>query len=106
MRSSGVRDMETALEIYRRPIAVQPTCDDSFFAEALARYRAGNESAARDISGSWLRLALQVVEGHSADAASPSFDAIQEANAGLMEAITTFAGDDLQDFLQHAHERI
>jgi DNA-directed RNA polymerase sigma subunit (sigma70/sigma32) len=98
--------MATALETYRRVIAAQPTCNDSFFTEALARYRAGNESAARDISGSCLRLALQIVETHSPDPASPSFDAIQEANAGLMEAITTFGGDDFQDFLHYAQERI
>jgi DNA-directed RNA polymerase sigma subunit (sigma70/sigma32) len=98
--------METALETYRRVIASQPTCNDSFFTESLARYRSGDESAARDISGSCLRLALQLVEHHSADPASPSFDAIQEANAGLMDAITTFAGDDLHDFLRYAQDRI
>src|SRR5207247_1326247 len=66
------RHMETALESYRRIIAEQPTCDDRFFAQALARYRAGDESAAREISGSCLRIALQLAERHAADAAGPS----------------------------------
>jgi DNA-directed RNA polymerase sigma subunit (sigma70/sigma32) len=98
--------METALEIYRRVIAAQPTCDEVFFSEALVRYRAGDQAAARDISGRCLRMALQLAEGHAADPAAPSFDAIQEANAGLMEAITTFAGGNLQDFLHYAQVRI
>ena len=85
--------METPLETYRRVVSQQPACEPQFFSEALSRYRAGDESAARSISGSCLRLALAIAEEHSKEApSSPLLDVIQEANAGLMEAITTFAG--------------
>src|SRR5690242_20082749 len=51
LASGEATRMETPLEIYRRHLADLPACDAEFFAEALTRYRAGDESAARDISG-------------------------------------------------------
>ena len=57
-----VARMETPLEMYRSRLASLPVCDAAFFAEALARYRAGDESAARDISGRCLAIALQLGE--------------------------------------------
>jgi DNA-directed RNA polymerase sigma subunit (sigma70/sigma32) len=100
-------DMTTPIETYRRVVGEQPTCDAPFFADALSRYRAGDESAARLISGSCLRFALAIAEERTkAVPALALLDAIQEANAGLMEAITTFPGDDLHDFMEHARLRI
>ena len=98
--------METALEAYRRIVADQPICDERLFAEALARYRSGEESAARVISASFLRLALEMAEPRSAGGESRLFDLIQEANAGLMEAIADFTGGNLQEFLPFARDRI
>jgi DNA-directed RNA polymerase sigma subunit (sigma70/sigma32) len=99
--------METPLETYRRVVSEQPACDAQFFSEALSRYRAGDEAAGRTISGSCLRLALAIAEDRSREAPSlPLFDVIQEANAGLMEAIATFSGGELQEFLAHARQRI
>jgi DNA-directed RNA polymerase sigma subunit (sigma70/sigma32) len=99
--------METALETYRRVVAEQPACDAVSFAEALARYRAGDDSAARAISGSCLRVALKVAEDQACDSrALPLFDRIQEANAGLMDAIATFPGSSLAEFLSYALERM
>jgi DNA-directed RNA polymerase sigma subunit (sigma70/sigma32) len=99
--------METPLETYRRVVAEQPTCDPPFFVEALSRYRSGDGSAARSISGSCLRFALALAEERAREAPTLDlFDVIQEANAGLMEAITTFPGAELHDFLDYARGRI
>jgi DNA-directed RNA polymerase specialized sigma subunit len=99
--------METPLEIYRRVVAEQPACDAPFFSAALSRYRAGDEQAAREISGRCLRFALAVAEEHAKGALSlPLLDMVQEANVGLMEAITAYSGDDLDDFMDYARLRI
>jgi DNA-directed RNA polymerase sigma subunit (sigma70/sigma32) len=99
--------MDTPVETYRRIVGAQPTCDPPFFAAALSGHRAGDESAARRLCGSCLRFALAVAERHAQEASTLSLlDVIQEANAGLMEAITTFPGDDLDDFLKYADLRI
>src|SRR5438067_3295642 len=95
-RASGFVHMETPLEIYRRVVGEQPACDAPFFSEALFRYRAGNEQAAREISGRCLRFALAIAEEHAkGEPALPLLDVVQEANVGLMEAITAYSGDDL-----------
>ena len=100
--------MEPALDTYRHLVAEQPACEARFFAQALAEYRAGDESAARKLSASCLRLALKYAEEQAANGSGsvPIFDLIQEANAGLMEAITTFPGEEMQEFLRYAHERM
>src|SRR5689334_18395181 len=69
--SQGLADMETPLETYRRIVDVQPACDAAYFSGAIARYRAGDERAAREISGRCLRFALAVAEEHLKGAPSP-----------------------------------
>ncbi|MBY0523306.1 MAG: hypothetical protein K2R98_07900 [Gemmataceae bacterium] len=99
--------MEDALEVYRRIIAEQPICESSSFADALARYRAGDEMGARTISATCLRMALQIAERRAQSFAAFSLlDLAQEANVGLMGAITTFPGDSLEEFLVFAEEKI
>jgi DNA-directed RNA polymerase specialized sigma24 family protein len=99
--------METPLEIYRRHLADLPACDAAFFAEALARFRAGDESAARDISARCLGLALRLGEERARELGSvEALEVVQEANRGLWEAITTFPGNDLEEFLLYAQERM
>jgi uncharacterized protein YcaQ len=99
--------METSLEIYRHRLANLPACDAEFFADALARYRAGAESAARDISGRCLGLALRLGEDRARELGSvETLEAVQEANRGLWKAITTFAGNDLEEFHRYARECI
>jgi hypothetical protein len=100
--------METSsLEIYRRRLATLPACDAAFFTEALARYRAGDEGAARDISGRCLGLALRLGEERAQELGSiETLEAVQEANRGLWNAIATFTGSDLEEFLRHARECI
>src|SRR5579862_9284924 len=65
----GDTHMETPLDIYRRVVGEQPACDAPFFSEALSRYRAGDEQAAREISGRCLRFALAIAEEHARGAA-------------------------------------
>jgi DNA-directed RNA polymerase sigma subunit (sigma70/sigma32) len=106
---AGLADMEmqTVLENYRRFVAEQPVCDGVFFAEALGRARAGDVNAARDICGRCLRFALAAADERVKAAPSPPlFDVIEEANLALMEAITTYAGDDVQDFMTYARLRM
>jgi DNA-directed RNA polymerase sigma subunit (sigma70/sigma32) len=99
--------METPLETYRRIVAEQPVCEANWFADALGQYRAGDEAAARNISGSCLRFALQMAEERAADTRNCQlFDLIEEANGGLMEAITTYNGSDFGEFLQFAQQKI
>ncbi len=99
--------METALDTYRNQVTRLPLCDATFFAEAMARYRARDESAARDISGRCLRVALRLGEERARQLGSPDIlDAVQEANRGLWKAITTFAGNDVDEFLTYAQARI
>src|SRR5205814_3175785 len=89
-----VARMETSLEIYRGCVAKLPACDAEFFSEALARYRAGDERAARDISGRCLGLALRLGEERSHELGSTeTLEAVQEANRRLWKSITTFAGN-------------
>jgi DNA-directed RNA polymerase specialized sigma subunit len=99
--------MESALDMYRNRVTELPACDSAFLTEAMARYRAGDESAARDISGRCLGLALRLAEEVARKQSSVEIiDAIQEANRGLWLAITTFSGNDLPEFISYAQERI
>jgi len=99
--------METPLELYRQQLSTLPPCDPAFFADALNRYRAGDTSAAREISGRCLRLALVLGEDRARQlGAADVLDMIQEANRGLWKAVTTYAGNDLDDFLRFANDCI
>jgi DNA-directed RNA polymerase sigma subunit (sigma70/sigma32) len=103
--------MESELEIYRRLISAQPACEDSWFTDALAKYRAGDEAAGRTISGSCLRLAMQIAEARAAEFGTLSvLDVVQEANVGLMDALKSFTGSCSAEFLTHAtqviHQRL
>jgi DNA-directed RNA polymerase specialized sigma subunit len=99
--------METPLDIYRQKVTKLPACDADFFADAIARYRAGDESAARDISSRCLGIALRMGEERSQTLGSAEIlEAVQEANRGLWKAIKTFPGNDLEEFLRYAQECI
>src|SRR5262249_36884810 len=62
--------VESHLESYRRHLASLPACDAAFFGEALTRYRAGDEAAAREISGRCLVLALRLGEERAREVGS------------------------------------
>jgi DNA-directed RNA polymerase sigma subunit (sigma70/sigma32) len=95
------------LEQYKAAIDQQPFCEDSWFQEQCQSLRSGDEQAGRHISGSCLRFALQIAQERAA--AFPAchlLDVVEEANAGLMEAVRTFKGSTRDAFLQHAETRI
>jgi DNA-directed RNA polymerase sigma subunit (sigma70/sigma32) len=97
----------SALDTYRQHVLAQPTCEAQWFAQALVRFRGGDEAAAREISARCLQVALRFAEDRAACLSShPLFDLIQEANAGLMVAIRTFDGHSLAEFLTHAEEQM
>jgi DNA-directed RNA polymerase specialized sigma subunit len=99
--------MESTLELYRTAIAGQPECADPAFSEWLRRYRAGDEAAGRELAGSCLGLALALAE--SFPDSPPGFtvlDLVQEANAGLVEALHTFTGATAGEFVDHARNTI
>jgi hypothetical protein len=99
--------METALEIYRQHLAGVPACDAEFFVQALARYRGGDDAAARDISGRCLSMALQLGEERARELGAVAIlEVVQEANHGLWKAITTFSGKDFDEFQRYARECI
>jgi DNA-directed RNA polymerase specialized sigma subunit len=95
------------LQQYRTQVAAIPACSDPDFTNLLARYRAGDEDAGRAIAGSYLALALGLAE--SLPALPPGLDvldAVQEANAGLVEALRTFTGATAEEFEGHARRTI
>lgn len=95
--------MEAWLERYQTLVAQQPVCDDSWFPAALQEYRAGDELAGRRISAGCLWLALQVAQSRAGDLEHfPLLDLVQEANAGLVDALEGFAGSTTADFVRQA----
>ena len=99
--------MESSLETYRQHVLGQPICEAQWFAAALGRFRGGDGAASREISARCLHLALRFAENRAVLLPTyPLFDLIQEANAGLMQAVTTFEGTDLPEFLRFAEEQM
>lgn len=99
--------MNAQLQDYRTQIHELPECADSWFPEALTRYRAGDEEARRQILGSCLRVALQLAEERRGpDSTDDVFDLIEEANRGVTQALRTFSGTSAEDFLRHVTDTV
>ena len=99
--------METSFDTYKRIIVQEPSLEDSWFSEALEKCRAGDEAAQRQIVGSCLKAALQVVEGKATGQNEAGFfDLVQEANAALSEAVANFPGGKAQEFLLYAEQTV
>ena len=96
-----------SLDIYRTEIAKAPGCEGPDFSDRLIAYRAGDEVAGRAITGSRLGMTLTLVESLPALPAGLTLhDAVQEANAGLAEALHTFTGTTAVEFDEHARRTI
>lgn len=88
---------------YQAMVDAQPICDDSWFQEQWRKKQSGDETAGRLISGSCLRFALQIAQQRAAEFPECHLlNVIEEANAGLMEAVLSFGGGSKEDFLHHA----
>jgi DNA-directed RNA polymerase sigma subunit (sigma70/sigma32) len=95
--------VEETLELYRSAVTAQPECAEPAFSGWLRRFRDGDEAAGRAISGSCLRIALAEVESRPTLPGGLAFlDAVQEANAGLVEALHSFTGSTAEEFVEHA----
>jgi DNA-directed RNA polymerase sigma subunit (sigma70/sigma32) len=95
------------LQQYSSAIDEQPVCEDSWFQEQCRNLHAGDEQAGRRISGSCLRFALKIAQRRAAEFPECHLlDVVEEANAGLMDAVLTFKGSSRDEFLQHAETRI
>jgi DNA-directed RNA polymerase specialized sigma subunit len=82
-------------------------CEKEGFGGALAKYRTGDEQAGRKIIGSYLRLALALAESKAQETGEPlPIALLEEANAGLTDALASFTGSDSQEFRCHAEEAI
>lgn len=92
------------IEVYRQKVSLLPDLDDSWFGQALAAARAGDDEARRRISGSSLRVALAATERRVL--VGDLLDSVQEANAAIHEAIDTFASDTVADYCTHLEERV
>ena len=96
--------MDTLVNRYRdRLTANQPERSERLFEERFTRYRNGDEAGWREISGAYLLPVLDWVESLSELPPGLSLDdAVQEANAGMVEAIHTFKGSTTDEFWEHA----
>jgi hypothetical protein len=98
---------ELWLDQYKAMLRALPPRDDREFAGVLARYRAGNEQAGREITGSFLRHALDTAERIAEETGKPLPKAVLEhANAGLVDALESFTGASSEEFARHAEECI
>lgn len=85
--------MDDWLEQYQGQIEQQPTCEETWFQEQWRNSQSGNEAAGRNISGSCLRLALRIAQQRAVQFPERDLvDFVEEANAGLMEAVLSFGG--------------
>lgn len=98
---------DDTLAAYRLKIRSLQQMTDNSFAHAIRQYRAGNEYVGRLISEGMLYVALETAERYmqSYDRYDP-FDFIQEANAGLQDAIHSFSGIALVEFADFARAQI
>ncbi len=103
----GEEQAVEALELYRAEIAKVPACDGPDFSRRLVEYRAGDEVAGRAITGGRLGMALTLVESLPELLAGLTLlDTVQEANAGLVQALQTFTGTTGGEFDEHARRTI
>lgn len=95
------------MDLYRAKIADVPKYQDPAFGDLLRQFRAGDEAAGRAITGGHLGMALALVETlPEPPAGLKPIDAVQEANAGLWEALVTFPGATADEFADHARRAV
>ena len=94
--------METPLVLYEKGLeSVTDVCADPWFSEQLAAFRAGDEKAWRRISGSCLRLVLDIAKRKWQPGGPLSvLDLTQEGNVVLVKTIKRFSGGTAEEFLR------
>ena len=105
--AAGGTVVEQELLLYRQQIDEQPICSELSFQENLTRYRAGDEMGARLISSTCLRIAYEIaMKLENPPSALDPFGRIEVANAGLVQAIDSFTGSSVEEFIPHARQTI
>ena len=90
------------MEMYERAVGSMPSVSDEYWlAEQLAKCRAGDETALRQISERCLAMVLEIAKnaGGGTLADDQLLDAVQEGNAALINAIGEFRGSTTVEFV-------
>jgi hypothetical protein len=100
--------MQTPLEMYESGLnSVTDVCADPWFTEQLALLQAGDEQAARSISGSCLQLVLDIAKRRWGSKCALSFlEFVEEGNIVLWKTIKRFSGSSAQEFLQQLTQKV
>jgi DNA-directed RNA polymerase sigma subunit (sigma70/sigma32) len=101
-------DTQEAMYEYEAALStITDACVDPWFTVQLAKYRAGYESARRNISGSCLRLVFDTANRKWKPDCPISFlDLVQEGNVVLMRTIKKFRGSTADEFLDELRTRL
>lgn len=105
MRSSP----DDPVELYLAQVAeiANDSCDDSWFPEALSKYRAGDELAGREISGSCLGIVVRIAKAKWTEKSRVGLlDLIQEGNASLMNTLVRFTGSKAREFVERVEQNV
>lgn len=108
MRSGpcGEKVITSALSVYKQQILLQPPLDDSWLAAALARFRAGDETAYWQIAGSCMQPVLELVCRNRTGNEDDFFDLVQEANVAVVEILPQFQGEQTEQLLAHIEHAV
>ena len=100
--------METFLDWYESKLQlVSDTCADPWFAEQLALSRAGDQDARRRISGSCLRMVLDMAKRRwRPDSQLSLLEFVEEGNAALIKTIKRFGGSTASEFLRELTQNV
>ena len=96
-----------ALDLYRIEVSKLPEFAEPEFRNLLQQYRAGDEGAGRAITGSYLGMVLGLVESLATLPSGLTFlDTVEEANAALVEALSSYSGTTADEFAGHVREAV
>jgi hypothetical protein len=94
-------------EQYRPGVLGAPECEDSWFPEALSKFRAGDKVARQRILGSCLRIPLAIaMEKGKAHVNIHVLNLIEEGNKVLDKALLSFPGSQAEEFVSHVKKLV
>src|SRR6516164_11359191 len=93
--------MKSWFDQYQKVVRAQPRLDDSWFIDALAFSRSGNEIAMRRIKGSCLETVLDIVMSKwNNQLGIDILELLQDANYALDNVLAAFPGSTAGEFVQ------
>jgi len=92
-------DKNRSFELYKHavPWADLPALDETWFPEALAKSRAGDQDSTRDICGRCLHIPL-AEEKYPQHVDFDPLELVQEGNDALVQALREFTGSSADEF--------